>query len=1080
MEPLSAVVTAALSAVAKDFVKGIVKKTAAGLKDLFKEDESVAILNKAFSDFKESCFKETGDTDEKKLLAAFEAFFRDDRTAIEFALVFDAKSKKVDFNLLEEIFFGYCIEQEIEVPSFEFFQTLSHVIKGIEELAQTKEAFQAAFHTKHLQGIYNQLKPRGEETNPTFARFKYLKQLILHNSRLQFTGIPHPQEKKDIQLPSIFVMQRARESVPEKDYRRLIEEMKHDDSFSGEEIELRKMMPVYREEKQQPVKFDSAFEQNENRRFVVLGKPGSGKSSLLKFFMLKIASKHLEFHRDSEKLPFPILVEIRKFENALAKTNKTDYNILDFLYDSMSRNYGLRLPKGFFEAYLDSGRALLMFDGLDEVAAESRRAEIRSMISAFITGRHPANRVIITSRIAGYSRAQFSTTDYRHFTLEDFNDDEIEEFIERWYRSRLTNRAKADEDAKNLKEALWKKPRIKELAQNPLLLTIIAIIHRYEADLPEDRLVLYDKATEALLYTWDNIKDIIDEKFKLSHRRRFLGQVAFHLQSIEKGDEAGTMIDRHDLYAILLEDFCKAFNCENWEAQGLVDKFLETIRQRAGLIVELAPGKFGFAHKTFQEYFAAQWIANEATLNYDLGIMIDYVDKFIDNAFWHETLLLALRALPAKQALKVLEHILKRDPKGIEPHLYHNHYFVMKFLAEQGQWLDNKEFVELQTDDFFEFSWNRGKDRGFYKNYTWQRLKEWVSTVSDTLALSFLHKKLLSMVEDTTLDGGLRCDSAEALGKLGQNEKAVDFLLAMAEDKTLDGELRRCSAEALAKLGQIEIAVDFLLAMAEDRALGSTLRSSCAYTVGNLGQKEKTVVERLLAMAGDKTLRDSLRQACAVAVGNLGQKEKTVIEQLLIMAEDKTLNGYLRRDCSKALGKLGQKEIALDFLLAMAEDKTMDIYLRSSCVEAVGNLGQKEKSVLERLLAMAEDKTVDSYLRRYCIYTLGKLGQNEKTVVGRLMSMAEDKTMDGFFRRDCAESVGNLGQKEKAVEILLTMAEDKTMGSYLRSDCALVVGKLGQKDKAVDILVELYLAQLDKNSDDARRIYDSLWEVTEV
>ena len=255
--------------------------------------------------------------------------------------------------------------------------------------------------------------------------------------------------------------------------------------------------------------------------------------------------------------------------------------------------------------------------------------------------------------------------------------------------------------------------------------------------------------------------------------------MAFHLQSIEKGDEAGTVIDRNEVYKILFPDFCRIFQVDKRQAKGLVDEFLDKIRTRAGLLVEQAPDQYGFVHKTFQEYFAAKWIANEALLNFDVQIMIDYVDKFIDNAFWQETLLLALRALPHKQTLKVLEYILKRDPKKIETYFYHNHYFVMKFLAEQGKWLGDKDFVEKQVIDFIDFSWNNGKERSFYTMKTWNRFKNWVSTVTDSLVHSTLSDRLLSMVEDKKQEGHLRRSCAEAVGNLGLKDQAVELLLQL-------------------------------------------------------------------------------------------------------------------------------------------------------------------------------------------------------------------------------------------------------------------------------------------------------------
>jgi hypothetical protein len=164
-------------------------------------------------------------------------------------------------------------------------------------------------------------------------------------------------------------------------------------------------------------------------------------------------------------------------------------------------------------------------------------------------------------------------------------------------------------------------------------------------------------------------------------------------------------------------------------------------------------------------------------INFDLEKMIDYVDKFVDNAFWYETLLLALRALPGKQALKVLGHILKRNPKGIESYFYHSHYFVMKFIAEQGWWINNRDFVEKQINDFFHFSWNDGKDRSFLSNYTWNRFENWVSGVSDSVSGPILSNKLLSIAEDDRQDGYLRRNCAYAVGNLGVKDKAVEILI---------------------------------------------------------------------------------------------------------------------------------------------------------------------------------------------------------------------------------------------------------------------------------------------------------------
>jgi len=1048
---------------------GAAKKTIEAIRNMVSDNEAKAIVNRAFMEFRENVLAEGKRTkDEKVLLEVFEEFFTDDRAIREFQFVFDAQSEKVDFDLLEEIFVRICIDKEIDIPTFDFRRAISYVIKEIEQLAQKQDKFKGLFQTAHLEKIYKSLQTRGKELNLSYARFKYLDQLQRHHNRLFFTGIPDLEEKKEIQLPAIFVMPRARESVEVDEYRQLMREKQGDDEFTGEEIHLRRML-VKRETEKPPIKFDTVFNESASRRFVVLGKPGSGKSTLLKFLVLEAARQHLENHRASDRLLFPILVEIRKFENALSKTNRTDYNILDFLYDSMRTYYNLDLPEGFFEKYLAGGRALLLFDGLDEVAAESRRAEIRQMIASFVSRYSAGNTVIVTSRIAGYSRAQFSTTDYRHFTLEDFDDEEINAFLKNWYRSRMANEKEAEIKANDLKDALEKKPRIKELARNPLLLTIIGIIHRYEAQLPEDRLLLYDKATEALLYTWDNVKDIIDQKFKPDDKRRFLEKVAFHLQSLEKGDEAGTLIDRGEVYKILFPDFCRIFGCDNRQAKGLVDEFLDKIRTRAGLLVEQSPDRYGFVHKTFQEYFAARWIANEALLNFDPQIVIDYVDRYIDNAFWHETLLLALRALPNKQAQKVLDHILTHpDPKGLEPYFYHHHYFVMKFIAEKGEWLNDKEFVETLINNFFRFSWNDGKDRSSTSHFTWNRFTNWVSLVSDSLASSILSGKLLAMAEDPKQCLDFRGSFAHAVSNLGMEDKAVvERLLQLVEDEKQDCLLRRNCATFVGKLEFRDISVvERLLHLVEDEKLDSGLRLNCAKAVGDLGLKDKAVVDRLLDMAEDKSQDGDLRRECAGIVGDLELKDETVIERLLHLAEDEHHDGYLRRECAEAMSKLEFKNKAMGILLILAEDEHQAGQLRCSCAEVVGQLGFKDRAV-EILLHLAECEKQHVFVRSNSAEAVGNLGLKGNIVVERLLQLAKNEEQHGLLRCNCAKALGQLGEKNKAVEILLNLAEDEKQVDFLRKDFIFILGELGLKDKDV-VARLLHLVEDEKQDPELR------------
>ena len=872
-----------------------------------------------------------------------------------------------------------------------------------------------------------------------------------------------------------------------------------------------------KEEKTEPIKFEELFEKSENRRFVLLGRPGAGKSTLLKYLKNSNEKKmmeNLQGIKESHGFLFPILVEIRNFDYELSKNIRPDYNLLNYLYELMTHQFPPTQTWESFKTYLDSGKVLLMFDGLDEVVDEERRPEILQMITTFVNNHNSGNAVIVTSRNTGYSRVNLSTTNYQHFELEGFNEKEIEEFIEKWHESREVN---AHYKVQEFIDVIKKNPHIQKLAENPLLLTLIAITRIRWPAWPKDRLTLYDNATIVLLATWDCNKEIIDKNFALEDKSHFLEEVAFHLQ--QQGKAPGTVFEENDLNKIFSLD-------RNDTKLGgkFADKIrlLDIIRNRSGLLERNEKWQYFFVHKSFQEYFAAKYITNETASKNDLKFMIDYLVRFIDNTSWHETLLFALSALPGIQPKTVLDFILVRDKKGIEKYFYHNHYFVMKFIAEQGRCLGDAEFVGKQIDDFFKFSWNYGKVRSYKSNKTWERFIDWTSTVMDYTSGKILSEKLISLTEDDKQDGTLRRNCANAVGNLVVKDRTVvERLLCLAEDGKQESYLRRDCANALGKLGlKDEALLNRLLCLAKDDKQEIALRGYCAYSLGKLGWKKEAgeiislqakddkheikmrleasgalkklelieeaveiylllaeddkqqltdrrdwiehvgnsnlknnaVKSRLIRMAWDNEQESSIRCYCAEALGKLGEKDKAV-QILLRMVEDEKQRGSLRGYCAKALGELGEKDKAVEILLCMAGDEKQESSIRSDCAKVLGKLEEKDKSV-KILLRIAEDEKQDVSLRKDCAEALGELGKKDNAV-RILLSLAEDEKKGGSLRGNCAKTLVKLGEKNKAAEILLLLAENDRQDISLRRDCAVALGELGEKDKAVKILLRL-------------------------
>ena len=86
------------------------------------------------------------------------------------------------------------------------------------------------------------------------------------------------------------------------------------------------------------------------------------------------------------------------------------------------------------ESYLRrGGRALFLFDGLDEVFDPAQREEVAAQIATF-ANEYPGVLSVVTSRAAGYQRQTFANAGFDHFTLEDLDDEQITRFLDNWYR----------------------------------------------------------------------------------------------------------------------------------------------------------------------------------------------------------------------------------------------------------------------------------------------------------------------------------------------------------------------------------------------------------------------------------------------------------------------------------------------------------------------------------------------------------------------------------------------------------------------------------------------------------------------
>lgn len=357
------------------------------------------------------------------------------------------------------------------------------------------------------------------------------------------------------------------------------------------------------------------------QHLAILGAPGSGKTTLLKNIVLILASNK-RYHKGI-RIPnkLPILLFLRNHAETIAQD--PDISLAQIIQKSLI--YGkLQAPLGWFESRLDKGGCLVMLDGLDEVAnIETRRKVVRWVEGQMII--YARNRFIISSRPLGYltNPVQGVTV----LAVRPFTHSQIQRFIHNWYlANEIMSHGKndqgvrliADDGAKDLLRRLDANAKLAELAVNPLLLTMIANVHRYRGALPGSRVELYKEICDVFLGKRDMAQGL-QLDLNPPQKQRVLRSLAYHMM-VKNARE------------IQLDDILSIIN----EPLKLVapsvspTDFLRDVEERSGLLLERESGEYSFAHLTFQEYLAAAHIL-EQNLEQDLV-------KQISESWWHETI----------------------------------------------------------------------------------------------------------------------------------------------------------------------------------------------------------------------------------------------------------------------------------------------------------------------------------------------------------------------------------------------------------------------------------------------------------
>jgi len=350
-------------------------------------------------------------------------------------------------------------------------------------------------------------------------------------------------------------------------------------------------------------------------RLVLVGDPGSGKTTALRYFAARLSSEFVDGENDVLPVYLPLRnMALRKEEPILTAT-------------------------GLAPQDLHAKQILLLLDGLDEVAATDRATAL-SLIADF-GSRYPKARIVLASRPAGLSPPP--PDEYRFYHLGSLDLAQAREIV-----ARLTDDpSQRDSFYAILDSASF----LQGLSQSPLLIHLLWEVYRHEARLPTIRADLYQTACDFLLSRWDAARGIVRDQSRLNIEavHQILEAIAFasftasrHLIPIP--DVRAALVDYIDSRRIAVDG---------------IDATLEHLLS-SGILVRQDVSSVSFAHLTFMEFYAARYLIRSPrklaslladagtlareTLLFAAGMLLD-VAPLVETAVDRRELILAANCL---------------------------------------------------------------------------------------------------------------------------------------------------------------------------------------------------------------------------------------------------------------------------------------------------------------------------------------------------------------------------------------------------------------------------------------------------
>ena len=352
-------------------------------------------------------------------------------------------------------------------------------------------------------------------------------------------------------------------------------------------------------------------------------------------------------------------------------------------------------------------------DGTDGALGDVSE-DVSAVVSEDILGGDALGAARATRLDAGQALASQEAPWAHRMYLLPFDDQRIAAFIRNWYEQRGAPGQTAAAATTDLLRAIKASKDILELARTPNLLSLMAIVHRERANLPNGRALLYKEIANAYLNTIDTQRKLspgdVLARYPVEIREGWIAYIGFQMQALRAGQtDNGNLPHDQDNIGILVEKasvltwLADAMTMSNMpQATQHAEEFLAWVARRSGLLLPRGEDWYAFAHLSFQEYFAARFLVAQVTSPAFIrggkakGLLVDKkaLGQYGNAAVWRETLIYLLELVCNERGVDWLQEVLL----GVFGDLGAENDFSLRMASLAGKVL-NDQHIYLTDQD---------------------------------------------------------------------------------------------------------------------------------------------------------------------------------------------------------------------------------------------------------------------------------------------------------------------------------------------------------------------------------------------